>query len=348
MPGNLVLITGVTGHLGFPILTQALDAGYHVRAAVRSEAKAQSLLEAAPLKARQTGSRLTFAIVPDLTAPGAYDEAVNHVQYIIHVASPIPSPDLTVDQFQTGLIDPAVKGTLEILESARKASSIRRVVITSSIAAILPFKNLVGGGDTVYTAEDRISTPDIAGVLNTFQAYAASKAKAFNEAEAWVSRERPTFDVIHVHPSFVMGRDELQTSRQRLRSNGTNQYIVRAAVGEVSVDAVPGTTVHVDDVARVHVGALSSRIIGNTSYIVTSNPPGLFHGNDYGEVGAVVAKYFPDALATGALSATGKQPHTVLRIDATKTEKDLGFTHLAFEDQIKDVISQYLELDAES
>lgn len=39
--------------------------------------------------------------------------------------------------FQTDLIDPAVKGTLNVLESCAKVPSIKRVVLTSSMASVI-------------------------------------------------------------------------------------------------------------------------------------------------------------------------------------------------------------------
>ena len=44
MSSDLVLITGVTGHVGFRVLIFALEAGYRVRAAVRNQGKADTIL----------------------------------------------------------------------------------------------------------------------------------------------------------------------------------------------------------------------------------------------------------------------------------------------------------------
>jgi len=70
---------------------------------------------------------------------GAYDDAVKGVKYVVHVASPFASPDLMESQFETGYIQPAIQGTVGILDSALKTKGIERIVITSSIVAIASF-----------------------------------------------------------------------------------------------------------------------------------------------------------------------------------------------------------------
>jgi nucleoside-diphosphate-sugar epimerase len=195
----------------------------------------------------------------------------------------------------------------------------------------------------VFTAESRTASPDTATLHHLFEAYAASKSRALNEAEAWIQSEQPLFDVVHVLPSYVMGQDEFQTSRKSLRNQGTNQYIINVALGKVSSQAVASATVHVEDVARVHVGALNAAIPGNASYLVTSHTsPLTYNGNNYNDVHQIVAKHFPEAVANGTLPNNGKQPHNVLRFDASLTEEQFGFTHLSFEEQVKDVVWQYL------
>jgi hypothetical protein len=68
----------------------ALKAGYHVQAAVRSESKKDKILSATSIKAPNPGPALSFIIIPELTAEGAYDEAVKGCTYILHIASPLP------------------------------------------------------------------------------------------------------------------------------------------------------------------------------------------------------------------------------------------------------------------
>lgn len=119
MANELVFITGATGHIGFRTLVTALLHGYSVRAAVRSESKKEQILSAPSIKSLDPGHKLTFVTVPDLTADSAYDEAVRDVTYIIHLASPIVlKGEIKPEDFQSGLIGPAISGTLKHIEGS--------------------------------------------------------------------------------------------------------------------------------------------------------------------------------------------------------------------------------------
>ncbi|KAI2601915.1 hypothetical protein GGR54DRAFT_578364 [Hypoxylon sp. NC1633] len=344
---GLVLITGATGFIGFHVLLRVLDAGYSVRAAVRSPKKVDLLLAVPDLRTRNPGARLSFVTVPDLTVPGAYDEAVAGADYVIHLASPLPNFDLTPDRWEAELVTPAVQGTLGILASAQKEPAVKRVVITSSIAAILPPDVLTrGSDDKVFTAESR--TPNVADVStlhDAFQAYAASKARALNETDAWVRQHRPAFGVVNVHPSFVMGRELIGRTPAAIRGTA-DAFILSVVLGGEgeSASPAPGSTVHVDDVVRVHVDALKSSVPANTGYVVNWNPEGTLDGTVWDDAAKFVAKHFPDAVARGVLPNKGRLPSVALKFDVRKTEETFGFRHLSYEQQVKDVVGQYLEL----
>ena len=73
------------------MLVEALEAGFHVRAAVRSATKADKILAAPSIKRLNPGNKLEFANVPDMLVEGAYDEAIKGATFAIHVASPLVS-----------------------------------------------------------------------------------------------------------------------------------------------------------------------------------------------------------------------------------------------------------------
>ena len=343
---ELVLITGATGHVGFKTLLDALEAGYRVRAAVRSESKAQVITSNPVFKAANIPEgQLSFVIVPDLTVPGAYDEAVKDVKYVIHIASPITTGGkLTEAQYKEYFIKPAVQGTIGMLESAAKSPSVRRVVITSSIAAVIPFEKIMSGSDDhTYTAEDRIPFPD-GPYVNEFHAYSASKTAALNEAEAWMAKTKPQFDLVHIHPSYIEGKDDLVRTKEEAMV-GTNGIVLRAATGVKAPYPVAGTTVHNDDVARLHVESLLVDKITAGSYIASSNTPhGTLNGTQWETVNEIVARNFPEAVKEGVFSNDGFQPSVSVKVSNEKTEKTFGWKLQEFEAQVKSVVGMYIDV----
>lgn len=126
-----VLVTGGSGFIGSHCLLQLLAAGHDVRTTVRSkrrEADVRAMLERG---GADPGARLSFAIA-DLEKDDGWAEAVAGCEHVLHVASPFP-PGIPKNEEE--LIVPAREGTLRVLRAARTAG-VRRVVLTSSFAAI--------------------------------------------------------------------------------------------------------------------------------------------------------------------------------------------------------------------
>lgn len=127
--------------VGFKIMAQLLETGFCVRAAVRDKLEFDRVSSLPPVS--RYHSQLTSVVVLDTTEPGVYDNAVQDVEYIIHVASPLAGitgvcPRSSVFQF-------AVRGSVGLLESAINASRIRRIVITASILSIASISHLIDG-----------------------------------------------------------------------------------------------------------------------------------------------------------------------------------------------------------
>lgn len=170
-----ILLTGANGFVGSHILSQLLNAGHSVRSIVRSQSKASQV--ASDFSA-YSAPRLDFGIVPDITTPGAFNEAVVSTppfDILIHTASPFLYKAISSNE---EFLEPAIKGTLEVLKAVKEfAPTVKRVVLTSSCAAVVDFSApFTGDPRKVYTEEDWNPTTwegALTGTPNT--GYQASK-----------------------------------------------------------------------------------------------------------------------------------------------------------------------------
>ena len=343
MAGELVLVTGGTGLIGIKTIQLALKAGYTVRAAVRSQAKADAVLASPTVKALvASGAKITFVTVPDILADNAYDEAVKGVKYILHIASPvIKGEGFAPEQWEDELVAPALKGTQSILTAAYKTSGIKRIVITSSEVAIIPWEEFIAKEvDTVF--DDTYEIPFPAGpYTHVFEAYAASKVRALVATKNFVAEKKPEWDVINIMPSFVVGDNEMITD-PKLIADGTVAAAFAQVLGSDSGwGAVPSTSVHVADVARLHVEALNPKIEGNQSFLAVSEGE---RGTRWEEAIEIVNRNFPEAVKSGIFPNNGPASTKRTKLDASRTEKVFGFKFQSYEEQVKSVAKQYLEL----
>lgn len=137
MASELIFITGATGFIGSYTALVALKAGYRLRIAIRQESQIEKIRKAFS----EYVDKLEFTIVPDIVDESAYVGKLGGVDFVIHLASPLPQ---SLDKKH--YFDPATKGTVNILEEASKVPSIKRVIITSSILAFIPLAGVPEGG----------------------------------------------------------------------------------------------------------------------------------------------------------------------------------------------------------
>ncbi|MBA0767627.1 hypothetical protein Gotri_016491 [Gossypium trilobum] len=112
--GKTVCVTGASGYIASCLVKQLLLRGYTVKASVRDPGQLK-LFKA------------------NLLEEGSYDSAVEGCEGVFHTASPF---NHDVKDPEAELLDPAVKGTLNVLNSCTNSSSIKPVVLTSIIAAV--------------------------------------------------------------------------------------------------------------------------------------------------------------------------------------------------------------------
>lgn len=333
MAGELVLLTGGSGHVGFRTLVEALTKGYQVRAAVRSEAKATDIKKTKSVQPFR--SQLSFIIVPDIEEDGAFDEAVKDVDYIVHLASPLGRPS---DDDEATIIRPAIRGTLSILYSALKQASIKRVVITSSVVAVSP-----SDPTKPFTADN--VEPDPHGPYdNPFASYSASKKLAYNKTRDFLAKEKPSFTIVNIMPTFVIGKNELATTPEAVNS-GSNQFALMPILGINNPTGIPGLVCHVDDVAYVHIASLDPKIEGSPNFGVDYRGEKPFEWNDALEV---VKKHFPKEVEKGVFPLGGSQAPIPIPYDASKTERVFGIKFKNFEEQVVSVAGHYAEVSAKA
>lgn len=224
-------VTGAGGFVASWLVAELLDRGRLVRGTVRARGRATHLTSLA-------GSTSLELYEADLLTPGAFDAVVEGCHTVFHTASPYV---VDVADPQRDLVVPAEEGTLNVLRACRKAASVRRVVLTSSMAAVTdePDERRVLTGDDWNTRSSLDRNP-----------YYFSKVRAERAAWDFMMRDRPAFDLVVLNPFVTMGPalgSDLNTSNQILVDlvKGTYPAILRLNWGIVDVR----------DLAHAHVRA---------------------------------------------------------------------------------------------
>ena len=317
MAGELVLLTGGTGFLGYSILVDLLKSGYRVRVATRSQAKIDKLRAAPSISVLDPSvAQLMFVIVPDMTAVSAYDNAVQGVDFIIHTAAPLNTGKedsaAPKEQLEHVFVTTAVEGNLGILKSANeKSTTVRRIVITSSTVAIAPAEVYVTDTkerEVVRGPESRVAVPP-PPYDSELQAYCVSKAASLNASEAFMRDNTTTFDLISVIPSWIFGKDGFADNMRDLCQLSTDA-LISLLTGNQRVSSI-GNAVLCGDVARAHVRALDPNVEGNQSFLLNTD-------GKWEDTLPIAKKYFPDAFKSGLFLESGRQLTIPLKWDSSK------------------------------
>jgi nucleoside-diphosphate-sugar epimerase len=190
-----VLVTGATGYVAGWLVGRLVEAGVTVHAAVRDPGDAGKLRHLEAIAARGPGRIVYFKA--DLLDEGSYGEAMKDCAVVFHTASPFVT---TVKNPQRELVDPALLGTRNVLGEARRTPSVRRVVVTSSCAAIYTDAADCANAPGGILTEDMWNTTASLG----YQPYSYSKTLA--EREAWaIAGGQSSWDLVTVNPCLVMG-----------------------------------------------------------------------------------------------------------------------------------------------
>jgi nucleoside-diphosphate-sugar epimerase len=127
------VVTGATGFVGTELCKQLLERGWNVRACVRDTSNARRVEPLLRLAAALPGS--LQLVEADLLRAGSFHQACADCDFVFHVASPFFFGETDT---QKDIVEPAVQGTRNVLLAcAATKASLRRVVLTSSVAGEL-------------------------------------------------------------------------------------------------------------------------------------------------------------------------------------------------------------------
>ncbi|WP_405221205.1 SDR family oxidoreductase [Lentisalinibacter sediminis] len=234
-----ILVTGASGFIAMHCILQLLQAGFRVRGTLRSPSR-ETALRGTFAKHVDADDRLSF-FTANLMDDEGWSEAIAGCDAVLHVASPLPR---TPPKHEDDLIVPAREGVLRVLRFSSELG-VRRVVMTSSVAAVLYGHER--DGSKVYD-ESSWSIPE-----KTAGAY--EKSKTLAERAAWEFMESlpedNALELVALNPGLVLGPildEDYGTSGEAVRKLMRRDLPGCPPIGYAPVD--------VRDVADAHLRAM--------------------------------------------------------------------------------------------
>lgn len=234
-----VMVTGASGYIAGWIIKYLLEAGHTVHGTVRNPDKASSVEHLHKLAENAPGTLKLFKA--DLLDVDSFDAPMEGCDILMHTASPFVLDGFT--DANEALVRPAVEGTRNVLNAANRCSSLKRVVLTSSVASVYGDGTDMKG-KKAFTEKDWNTTSSV-----DHNPYQFSKVAA--EREAWkIHDAQSRWDMVTINPGMVYGPS--LTNASSSASIGTLLDMGRGKLKTGVPDLVYGA-VDVRDVAEAHL-----------------------------------------------------------------------------------------------
>ncbi len=190
-----IMVTGATGYAAGWIVKSLLEKGFTVHAPVRTPEDPVRVGYLQDIAGQSDGTIQFFKA--DLLDEGSYDDAMLGCSIVFHTASPFIS---NFKDAQKDLIEPAVNGTKNVLNAANRTDTVKRVVLTSSCAAIY--------GDSADTGEAPNGRIDesVWNTTSTLDHSPYSYSKTLAEQAAWEhANAQDRWKLVVVNPALIVG-----------------------------------------------------------------------------------------------------------------------------------------------
>lgn len=314
--GTTVCVTGASGYIASWLVKLLLNRGYTVKASVRDPSDPKKTDHLLALEGAKERLHLFKA---DLLDEGSFDSAIEGCQGVFHTASPFYHD---VKDPQVELLDPALKGTLNVLGSCAKASSVKRVVLTSSMAAVA--YNRKPRTPEVVVDETWFTDPDLSRENKLW--YVLSKTLA--EDAAWKFAKEKGIDLVTINPAMVIG-PLLQPTL-----NTSAAAVLNLVKGSETFPNASFGWVNVKDVANAHIQAFEIPSANGRYCMVESNV-------HYSTIVKILEELYP-SLQLPKKCADDK-PFVPTYIVSKERAKSLGIEFIPLKDSLKETVESLKE-----
>ena len=249
-----VLVTGASGFIAEHCIIELLKNGYSVKGSLRTMNREQEVRDA--VKTETDDTKLEFCKL-DLLEDDGWEDAMWDCDYLMHVASPFVIED---PKDENELIKPAKEGTLRALNAAKKAG-IKRVVLTSSVAAVN--SHMMSGTSDHTTWTD----------INSKYVTPYQKSKTIAEKAAWDFYNNQDnsnkMELAVINPGGVMG-PQLGNDL----GGASTQIVSQLISGKFPmIPALSFPFIDVRDVAILHLKAMTTPDADGKRFIAAHSEP---------------------------------------------------------------------------
>lgn len=316
----MVCVTGASGFIGAWVVRVLLERGYAVAATVQNLKDAAETEHLHAIAAEVGHAERLQLRQMELLDYDSVEAAMAGCVGVFHLAC--PNVIGRVEDPQTQLVEPSVQGTLHVLRAASAASSprVRRVVLTSSISAMIPNPGWTPGvpvneecwADEHFLRDNGLWYP---------------MAKLLAEKATWEHVNKTGLDVVAINPGTVLGPigppvvNSSMAMLQGLLGGCPDTY------GNFWMGCV-----HVRDAARAHVMLFEKPEASGRHLCLARIFP-------YSKFAATVKRLFPEYPVPDLTGAPTCVWNAVdVAVPATKLAK-LGMTFSDVEVAIKDAVA---------